>query len=159
MKLLTLNYEQRSYNQMRDRLIDLAKEYSFADIVRIENIELENYKAKNTVSAKTTGWAVTTILTKEERMKLISDFITSLDIGSQILTNRDFIIGSSEDAGDCCGFGGGGSSGSSGGGRTRERFDDVEEMAERYYELERQGKNPSHSNQHGPGGWVIEYDE
>lgn len=150
MKILTLNSNRKSYNRMRDRISDLSQQYSLEDIVRIENLELEKYNLKRSVAEKTYGWAMTEILTTDERKEIINGFLKSLDIKFKNKSG-DLLIGSSEDEG-CCGSG-------APEGKDRESFDDVEEMAARYAELEREGRDPHQVSQHGPGAWILEYDE
>ncbi|XLS27404.1 hypothetical protein ACJD0Z_09365 [Flavobacteriaceae bacterium M23B6Z8] len=145
MKISTLNANRREYNRMRDRISDLSREYSFDQIVRIENLEIEKFKLKKSVAEKTYGWAMSHVLSRDEREKIIANFLRSLDL--KFDSNlHDFIIGSSDDPG-CCG----------GGGRSSEPAGSDRE--ERMRDLEEQGRNPIYIPHPGGPGGDIYYDD
>ena len=136
------------YNRMRDRLIDLSREYSLDEIVRLERLGFRDIDGDLAVALATARWAMGTVLSNDELDTHIRRTIRQLDLPSTSAEDRDgFIIGASWDG---CG--------DDEPERESRQFTDPEEMLDFIRRMEAEGRNPTHRNMHGPGGFTVHYD-
>lgn len=134
---------------MRDRLIDLSRQYDLDEIVRLEKLGFRRPVPEEPVALRTGKWALGELLTDQELDEYVRRIIRQLDIRAVGDPDGDFVIGASWDG---CGE-------DEEEARESQRFHDVEEMSEFYNRMEREGRNPTHSNSHGPRGWIVTYDK
>ncbi len=133
---------------MRDRLVDLSREYQLDDIVRLEKLAFRHPNPDEPVALRTGKWAIGVVSTDAELDAYVRRIIRQLDIRTGDGPSDEFVVGASWDG---CGD-------DDEDERQSRTFDDVEEMAEFYSRMEREGRNPSHSNTHGPAAWQVTYD-
>ncbi len=138
----------RKYNRMRDRLVDLSRQYNLDEIVRLEKIGFRHPIPEEPVALRSGKWAVGVALTDAELNEHIRRIIRQLDIRLPPDAAEDFVVGASWDG---CGD-------DEDEGRETRSFDNVEDMMDFYQRMEREGRNPEHHNVHGPRAWEITYD-
>lgn len=137
----------RTYNRMRDRLIDLSRQYTRDEIVRLERLGYRHVDTAQPVALRTSRWALGEVLTDDELDRHIRRVLRQLDVGPSTDAPGEFVIGASWDG--CA---------DDDDRRDSRHFDDVDDLIEFYEEMERQGRNPSHTNSYGPRGWEVGYD-
>lgn len=136
---------QLTYNRMRDRLIDLSREYTIDDIVRLERLGFKEIGEDLSVALASGRWSMGVALTDEELDTHIRRIIRQLDLPRSSAKDRDgFIIGASWDG---CGD-------DDEQQRESRRFrpGDESEMSDFFMQMLREGRDPAH------WGYEIYYD-